>query len=217
LNVDNPLVIPVNKKIRFLLTASDVLHAWWVPAFGWKKDNVPGFINDAWVKVEKPGVYRGQCAELCGKDHGYMPIVVIAKEQSEYDAWLEEKKAQALAEASSADREWTQAELITKGSEVYQANCSSCHLANGQGVPGTFPALAGSSVVTGPLDGEVNVVLNGRGMMPSFGAMLNASDLAAVISFTRNGLSNKVGDSIQPKVIKPMLAAMAQPEEDDDW
>ena len=217
LNVDNPLVLPVNKKIRFLLTASDVIHSWWVPEFGWKKDNIPGFINDAWVSVEKPGIYRGQCAELCGKDHGYMPIVVIAKEQAEYEQWLEEKKAQALAAASSADREWSQAELIAKGAEVYQANCASCHMADGQGVPGTFPALAGSSVVTGPLDGEVSIVLNGRGMMPSFGAMLNASDLAAGISFTRNGLSNKVGDSVQPLIIKPLLAAMTQPEEDDDW
>ncbi len=214
LNVDHPLVVPVNTKIRFLFTAADVLHSWWVPELGWKKDTVPGFINEAWTYVAKPGTYRGQCTELCGKDHGFMPIVVIAMEQNDYDAWVEEQKSLAVAEASAAEKEWSKDELIAKGEKVYANNCSSCHMADGAGMPGTFPALTGSPVVTGDINAQVDLMLNGKGMMPAFGQMLSAVDFAAVATFIRNGLGNSVGDSIQPSAIKSKQSAL--PEEDDD-
>ncbi len=216
LNVDKPLVIPTKKKIRFLFTAADVLHSWWVPDLGWKKDTIPGFINEAWTYVEKPGTYRGQCAELCGKDHGFMPIVVIAKEQADYDKWVQEQKAAAEAESSAAGREWSKDELIAKGQTVYANNCASCHMANGEGMPGTFPALTGSSVVIGDLDNEVQLVMNGKGMMPAFGQMLSAVDFAAVITFTRNGLGNNVGDVLQPSTVQPLLANSPEDEDEDD-
>ena len=214
LNVDHPLVIPVNTKIRFLFTAADVIHSWWVPDLGWKKDANPGFINEAWTYVEKPGTYRGQCAELCGKDHGFMPIVVIAMEPDDYNLWVEEQKTAAVAEASAAEKEWTQDELIAKGEKVYANNCSSCHMADGAGMPGTFPAITGSSIVTGDMNAEVDMILKGKGMMPAFGQMLSAVDFAAVSTFIRNGLGNSVGDSVQPLAIQSLQSAM--PEEDDE-
>lgn len=214
LNVDHPLVVPVNTKIRFLFTAADVIHSWWVPELGWKKDTIPGFINEAWTYVEKPGTYRGQCTELCGKDHGFMPIVVIAMEQEDYNAWVDEQKAEAIAMASAAEKEWSMDELIAKGEKVYTNNCASCHMADGAGMPGTFPALTGSPIVTGDIDAQVDLMLNGKGMMPAFGQMLSAVDFAAVATFIRNGLGNSVGDSIQPSAIKSKQSAL--PEEDDD-
>ncbi|WP_349432751.1 cytochrome c oxidase subunit II [Methylomarinum sp. Ch1-1] len=214
LNVDHPLVVPVNTKIRFLFTAADVLHSWWVPELGWKKDTVPGFINEAWTYVEKPGTYRGQCTELCGKDHGFMPIVVIAMEQDDYDNWVKEQKAEAVAEASAAEKEWGMDELVAKGEKVYANNCSSCHMADGAGIPGSFPAITDSPVVTGDIEAQVELMMNGKGMMPAFGQMLSPVDFAAVATFIRNGLGNSVGDSIQPSAIKSKLSAM--PEEDDD-
>lgn len=216
LEVDKPLVIPTNKKIRMLFTAADVLHSWWVPDFGWKKDNVPGFINDAWLNVEKPGVYRGQCAELCGKDHGFMPIVVIAMAEAEYNAWIEQQQAELVKEADAANREWSTEELIAKGEAVYQSNCVSCHMADGAGLAGTFPALKGSTIVTGEIDQEIELVMNGKGMMPAFGRMLNATDMASVITYTRNALTNKVGDSVQPSTLQPMLDKMGDDDDDDD-
>lgn len=201
LNVDHPLVIPTKTKIRFLFTAADVLHSWWVPGLGWKKDTVPGFINEAWTYVETPGTYRGQCTELCGKDHGFMPIVVIAKEPDEYKQWVEEQKAGKAEEASAAEKEWTKDELIAKGEKVFANNCSSCHMADGAGIPGTFPALTGSPVVNGDIEAQVDLVFNGKGMMPAFGKMLSAVDFAAVTTFVRNGLGNSVGDMIQPSEI----------------
>ncbi len=214
LNVDHPLVIPVNTKIRFLFTAADVIHSWWIPELGWKKDTIPGFVNEAWTYVEKPGTYRGQCTELCGKDHGFMPIVVIAMEQDDYNNWVEEQKASAAAEASAAEKEWSQQDLIAKGEKVYANNCSSCHMADGAGMPGTFPALTGSPVVKGDMNAQVDLMLNGKGMMPAFGQMLSAVDFAAVATYIRNGLGNSVGDSIQPSAIQSKQSAM--PEEDDD-
>ncbi len=206
LDVDKPLVVPINKKIRFLLTAADVLHSWWVPSFGWKKDTVPGFINEAWTNIKKPGIYRGQCAELCGKDHAFMPIVVIAKEQADYEKWVETQIASTSEEAKSADKEWSDDDLQEKGKAVYLANCASCHMESGEGMPGTFPALAGSSVVTGDIDTQVDVVVNGKGaMMPAFNQMLSASDLAAVITYTRNALGNEMNDSVQPSAIQELL------------
>ncbi|NOT85741.1 MAG: cytochrome c oxidase subunit II [Methylococcaceae bacterium] len=201
LSVDKPLVVPIKTKIRFLITAGDVNHAFWVPDFGWKKDAIPGFINEAWVSVDKPGTYRGQCAELCGKDHGFMPIVVIAKEQADYDAWL--KKAQTEPDVDLSDQK--RDDLVAKGAAVYEKNCATCHMPNGEGVPGAFPALTKSPVVVGDINAQSNLILNGKGAMPAFGKMLNAVELAQVITFTRNGLGNAVGDQIQPKAIQDLL------------
>ncbi|MCK5190592.1 MAG: c-type cytochrome, partial [Methylococcales bacterium] len=183
---------------------------------GWKKDTVPGFINEAWTLVEKPGTYRGQCTELCGKDHGFMPIVVIAKEKADYDIWVKEQKAAALAEASAADREWAIDELIATGETVYTSNCASCHMADGAGMPGTFPAITGSAMVTGDINAQVDLMMNGKGMMPAFGQMLSAVDFAAVSTFIRNGLGNSVGDSIQPSAIQALQPALAEQQDDDE-
>jgi len=200
LEVDNPIVLPINKKIRLLLTADDVIHAWWVPALGQKKDAIPGYINEIWTRIEEPGVYRGQCAELCGKDHGFMPIVVHAKSQAEYDDWVKGLKKTSEASAAEAMREWKQDELIARGKEVYMTACSACHQPNGAGIPPQFPAITGSAVATGPLAVHLDRVMNGKPgtAMAAFANQLSATDLAAVVTYQRNGLGNKVGDMIQP-------------------
>lgn len=220
LNVDKPLVIPTKKKIRFLFTAADVIHSWWVPDLGWKKDANPGFINEAWTQVDKPGTYRGQCTELCGKDHGFMPIVVIAMDQPDYDAWFKKTKAEAAKGPDLSDL--SHEDLVAKGAGVYEKNCSTCHLPNGEGVPGAFPALKASAVVTGDINKQTDLVLNGKGAMPAFGKMLKADELAEVITYTRNALGNSVGDEIQPKAVQALLpegaaaAADADEEEEDE-
>ena len=200
LEVDNPIVLPINKKIRLLLTADDVIHAWWVPALGQKKDAIPGFINEIWTRIEEPGVYRGQCAELCGKDHGFMPIVVHAKSQAEYEQWVQGLKKDSEVQATEALREWKQDELIARGKEVYMTACSACHQPNGAGLPPQFPPITGSTVATGPLSGHLDLVLKGKPgtAMAAFGSQLNPTDLAAVITYQRNALGNTVGDMIQP-------------------
>jgi cytochrome c oxidase subunit 2 len=204
LEVDNELVLPVGKKVRFLFHSNDVIHAWWVPALAVKQDAVPGFINDSWALIEKPGIYRGQCAELCGKDHGFMPIVVNAVSEPEYKEWLAAKKAEAAAAASSADREWSKEDLMARGETVYQANCSACHGPTGAGIPGAFPAMTGSPIVTGDAAGHVDIVVNGKAgtAMSAFKAQLNDVDIAAVITFERNSFGNSVGDTVQPSTIK---------------
>jgi cytochrome c oxidase subunit 2 len=202
LNVDKPLVIPANKKIRFLITAADVLHAWWVPEFGWKKDAIPGFITDGWIKVEKPGIYRGQCAELCGRDHGFMPIVVIVKTEEEYKQWVAEQKGVKEAAQADAGKPLAMDELLTKGKDVYASNCAACHMAGGEGMPGTFPAIKGSKVAQGPSADHVKLVLKGKGAMPAFADQLNDAELAAVVTYQRNGFGNDKGDSIQPVEIQ---------------
>ncbi len=202
LEVDKPLVLPVETKIRILTTAADVIHAWWVPDLGWKRDAIPGFINDNWTYIEEPGVYRGQCAELCGKDHAYMPIVLNAVSKEEYAAWVEEQKAEQIEAASGSDREWSMDELMERGKVVYAANCASCHLAEGQGVEGIFPALNGSAIVNGPASEHVNIVLNGKNMMPAFKTQLNDVDIAAAVTYERNSWDNSTGDVIQPSVVK---------------
>jgi cytochrome c oxidase subunit 2 len=201
--VDNPLVIPVGKKVRFLFTASDVIHSWWVPELGWKKDAIPGFVNEAWTQVDKPGVYRGKCAELCGKDHGFMPIVVIAKSEADYATWVAEQKAAAAEAMASADREWSKAELMKRGEQVYATNCAACHQANGQGIPGAFPGLAGTAISTGPAAGHVDIVLNGKPgtAMAAYKNLLNDADLAAVITYERNAWGNDAG-IVQPAAVK---------------
>jgi cytochrome c oxidase subunit II len=208
LDVDEPLVIPINKRVRFLVTSQDVIHAWWVPAFAVKKDAVPGFIHESWTVVEEPGVYRGQCAELCGKDHGFMPIVVNAVPQEEYDTWLADKQEQARIAFETVGKEWTQEELMATGEEVYARNCLTCHQANGQGIPPAFPALAGQGVSVGPMQAHVDIVLNGKAgtAMQAFGSQLNPAELAAVITYERNAWGNDMGDLIQPKQVNEILA-----------
>ncbi|MEW5008128.1 MAG: cytochrome c oxidase subunit II [Cycloclasticus sp.] len=200
LNVDRPLVIPVGKKIRFLLTASDVIHSWWVPDFGWKKDAIPGFINEAWVKVDKPGVYRGQCAELCGRDHGFMPIVVEVKSTEDYAAWVQSQKSSAELTNSAVVETLPPQELKQQGKKVYQANCVACHQQKGEGVPGVFPAITASAVVTGEISKHIDLVMNGKPgtAMAAFKEQLSDLELAAVITYQRNSLGNKVGDAVQP-------------------
>ncbi len=203
LNVDNPLVVPVGKKIRFVFTAADVIHSWWVPDLGWKKDANPGFINEAWTQVDKAGTYRGQCTELCGRDHGFMPIVVIAMEQPDYEKWLASTlaKQEEKADLSDLSRE----QLMTKGSAVYMTNCVACHQIDGAGAPGDYPALRGSAKVNGGIDPLIGFLQAGTSKMPSF-AKLKDNELAAVITYIRNApeLGNKVGDEIQPKAITPV-------------
>ncbi len=201
--VDNPLVVPVGKKIRFLLTANDVIHSWWVADLGWKKDAIPGFVNEAWAKIEKPGVYRGKCAELCGKDHGFMPIVVVAKSEADYAEWVAQQKAAADAAAASADREWTKDELMARGEKVYATNCAACHQANGAGIPGAFPALAGSALATGDAAGHIDIVMHGKPgtAMAAYKNLLNDADLAAVITYERHAWGNNAS-VVQPAAIK---------------
>ncbi|MCB1874396.1 MAG: cytochrome c oxidase subunit II [Chromatiales bacterium] len=204
LDVDNRLVLPTNTRIRFVITSNDVIHSWWVPDFGWKKDAIPGFINDAWALIEKPGVYRGQCAELCGRDHGYMPIVVEAMEPEKYQAWVKAQKAGLSAADAEAGKSWTKAELITKGENVYNANCAACHQANGKGLPGVFPAIAGSAIATGPKAGHIDIAMNGKAgtAMSAFKDQLSDLDMAAVLTYQRNAFGNDTGDAIQPSEIK---------------
>ena len=205
LEVDNPLIIPVGRKVRFLLTSNDVIHSWWVPDFAVKKDAIPGFINESWTMVEQPGVYRGQCTELCGKDHGFMPVVVRALPAEEYDAWYAEQLGvAAVAEETieaEAEQQWSDEVLLAKGEEIYSDHCVACHQANGAGVPPVFPAIAGSAVATGPVDAHLDVVYNGRPgtAMQAFGQQLTATEIAAVMHYQRNAFGNDTGDVVQPQ------------------
>src|SRR5260221_304434 len=208
LEVDHPMVVPVGKKVRILVTANDVIHSWWVPAFGVKQDAIPGFIRDAWFRVDSPGIYRGQCVELCGKDHGFMPVVVKALPQDEYAAWVAEQqtknKVVAAAASAAAEKTYTLDELKTEGEKVFGRSCVACHQANGQGVPGAFPALAHGPVTTGPIAGHVDIVMNGSQKNPAMAAwkaQLSDPELAAVITYERNAFGNTMGDMVQPKDI----------------
>jgi cytochrome c oxidase subunit 2 len=203
LDVDNPLVLPVGRKVRFLITADDVIHAWWVPDFGWKRDAIPGFINEAWTLIEQPGVYRGQCAELCGKDHGFMPIVVVALPQDEYDAWVAGQLAGAEEQAAQAEREWAFEELMAEGAAIYASHCATCHQVDGIGLPPAFPPLAGSAIATGALEENIRIVLEGREgtAMQAWSELLTPAEIAAVLTYTRNAFDNDTGDVIQPRAI----------------
>jgi cytochrome c oxidase subunit 2 len=200
LEVDNPVVVPVGKKVRMLLTANDVIHAWWVPDLAVKKDAIPGFINEMWTRIEEPGVYRGQCAELCGRDHGFMPIVVEAKSEADYAAWVASMRGSAATAAADAVKELSTAELMERGEKVYTKSCVACHQPNGKGLPPAFPPIAGSSIATGPVAAHLNLVLNGKEgtAMIAFGPQLNDADIAAVLTYQRNAFGNQVGDAIQP-------------------
>ncbi len=204
LEVDEPIVLPINKKVRFLFNSDDVIHAWWVPALAVKQDVIPGFINDSWAIIEEPGTYRGQCAELCGKDHGFMPIVVEAVTQSEYEKWLAGKKAEATAIAAAAEQQWSMQDLLTKGETIYATNCAACHGPTGAGIPGVFPAMTNSPVATGDVADHMSIVMNGKSgtAMAAYKTQLSDVDLAAVITFERNSFGNSVGDMVQPSAIK---------------
>jgi cytochrome c oxidase subunit 2 len=202
LEVDNPLVVPVGKKVRVLITANDVLHAWWVPALGVKQDAIPGFIRDVWFNVDKPGTYRGQCAELCGKEHGFMPIVVVAMEQDKYSQWVSEQKKKSAATVVDVNKQFTAEELKAEGEKVYAGNCVACHQANGKGIPGTFAALDGSKIATGPKADHINIVMNGK-TGTAMAAFKHLSDvqIAAVVTYERNAWGNTAGDVVQPSEI----------------
>lgn len=205
LEVDKPLVIPTNQKVRFLITSDDVIHSWWVPDFAVKKDANPGFINEAWTKVEKPGTYRGQCAELCGKDHGFMPIVVEAKTESDFAQWLNEEQARQQKakedELNSLFVTLSMEELMTEGERVYNAVCAACHMPNGQGLPGVFPALKGSPMALNDIPGHIDIVVNGKAgtAMQAFDKMLTKQEIAAVVTYERNAWGNNTGDIVQAK------------------
>ena len=203
LEVDNHIVFPVDKKVRLLLTADDVIHAWWVPELGQKKDAIPGFINEIWTRVEEPGVYRGQCAELCGKDHGFMPIVVRAAPEEEYQAWVAERKVAQAEQAALAMRDWEKTELMAVGEKVYVTSCATCHQLDGTGVEGAFPSIRASAVATGGLQAHLKLVMDGRGgtAMQAFGSQLSDVELAAVVTYQRNAFGNATGDVVQPAMI----------------
>jgi len=203
LEVDQPLVVPVDTKVRVLITANDVIHSWWVPAFGVKQDAIPGFVRDSWFMAEKPGIYRGQCAELCGKEHGFMPIVVEVKSKDDYAKWVDERKKKVATAADDPNKAWDLKDLVARGEKVFAANCAACHQANGKGVPGAFPALDGSKVVNGPPADQIALVLNGKAgtAMPPW-KQLSDTDLAAVITYTRNSWGNHLGQAIEPVAIK---------------
>ena len=209
LDVDNPLVIPVGKRVRFLVTAQDVIHAFWVPDFAVKKDAIPGFVHEAWTIVEEPGIYRGQCAELCGKDHGFMPIVVQAVTGQEYEMWVAEQQDAAAAAFETVGKTWTMDELMAKGEEVYMQHCVACHQVNGEGIPPAFPSLVGQGVSVGSMTDHIDIVLNGKAgtAMQAFGVQLNAAELAAVITYERNAWGNDMGDMVQPKEVNTMMAS----------
>lgn len=212
-DVDKPLVIPTGKKIRFLVTADDVIHAWWVPAFAIKKDANPGFINETWTKVDTPGIYRGQCAELCGKDHGFMPIVVDVKTPEDFDRWAAEQvelQAQAKAAAQAAALA-TQSmdELMRLGQKVYEAHCAVCHQVSGEGLAGAIPALKGSVIATKNIPAHIHMVVFGKPAtaMQAFGKQLTTSELAAVITYERNAWGNNTGELVQVSDVAAALKA----------
>jgi cytochrome c oxidase subunit 2 len=213
LEVDQPMVVPVGKRIRLLITANDVIHSWWVPAFGVKQDGIPGFIRDSWFKADQIGTYRGQCAELCGKDHGFMPIVVKVVSEDDYKAWVAQKKGTALVAAADNGKTFSREELVERGEKVFQANCAACHQANGMGIPGTFPALNGSKVATGPIAAHINIVLHGGRpgtAMVGFADRLSDAEIAEVVTYERNAWNNKMGDAAQPADIAAARGTVAQ-------
>jgi cytochrome c oxidase subunit 2 len=212
LEVDEPMVVPVGKRVRLLVTANDVLHAWWVPALGAKQDAIPGFIRDSWFKADKIGTYRGQCVELCGKDHGFMPIVVEVVSEEDYQAWVAKKKGAAQTAAADDTKSFDTAELVARGEKVYQSNCAACHQANGKGLPGAFPAISGSKIATGPIADHIHLVMNGKPgtAMAAFGGQLSDADLAAVVTYQRNAWDNKMGDAAQPAEIAAARGGAAE-------
>ncbi len=213
LEVDNHLVLPVGKKVRILLTSTDVIHNWWVPAFGSARDAIPGFLRETWVRVDVPGTYRGQCKELCGKGHGFMPVVVDAVPEDQYKVWVADQKVKLAAASAGADKVWTKEDLIANGKNVYEKNCAVCHQITGTGLPPAFPSLAGSKVINGPIfdangkvlkDSHLDRVFNGKNVMPAWKNTLNDTEIASVITYERNSFGNKMGDMVQPSQVKAL-------------
>ena len=206
LKVDYPLVVPVNKKIRIITTANDVIHAFAVPQLGLKQDAIPGFVRDTWFRAEQTGDFYGQCAELCGKEHAYMPIHVKVLPQHEYTAWVEQEQKRQAALADDPNKQWTLAELVARGQKVYAANCAACHLENGRG-GGAIKPLDGSAIVKGPPAEQMHVVLEGRnnGTMPAW-KQLSDVELAAVVTYTKNHWTNQTGTLVQPAEFKAARA-----------
>ena len=202
LEVDNEMVVPVGKKIRVITTAADVVHAWWIPAFGTKQDAIPGFLRDIWFRAEEIGTFRGQCTELCGKEHAFMPIVVRVVAAEDYSKWVGERKQKAVQASAEDAKDHALPELMQRGEKVYASNCVACHQATGKGAPPAFPPLAGSKVVNGPEEAQIDVLLNGRPntAMQSF-KQLSDAEIAAVITFTRNSWGNKASE-VQPAEVK---------------
>lgn len=202
LEVDHPLIVPIHQKIRFLITASDVVHSWFVPALGIKRDALPGFINEAWARIDTPGTYRGQCAELCGTNHGYMPIVVVAMTQADFAKWVAQQKGKiaSVTAAMTASKKWTKDELMAQGKIVYDKTCAVCHKPDGTGMPPAFPPMKGSKIATGPVAAHIDIVLNGKPgtAMQAFGTQLSDEDIAAVITYERNAFGNNMNDLVQP-------------------
>lgn len=203
MEVDNPLVVPVNKKIRIAVTGGDVIHSWMVPELAVKQDAIPGFIRSVWFRADKTGEYRGQCTELCGKDHAFMPIVVKVVSEQEYATWSQAQVTLLAAAADDPSKEWAAADLIARGEKVYAANCVACHQGSGKGVVGAFPALDGSKIVLGPKAQQIDILLKGKQgtAMAAFGGQLNDVEIAAVITYSRASWSN--GGKGQDPVVSP--------------
>lgn len=204
--VDHPIVVPIHKKVRFLITSNDVNHAWWVPDLGVKRDAISGFINEAWTVIDKPGTYRGQCAELCGINHAFMPIVVVATTDQGYKDWVAKQKGQATLGEAETNKAWTMQELMAQGEKTYGRICAACHQPQGQGLPPTFPALKGSKIATGPIEGHVEIVFNGKSgtAMQAFKGQLSDVELASVITYERNAFGNNTNTLVQPIQIKSL-------------
>lgn len=208
MEVDNHVVVPVNKKVRVVTTANDVIHAWMIPAFGVKQDAIPGFVRDTWFKAEKEGIYRGQCAELCGKDHAYMPIVVEVMSEENYSKWVQAKLDEMKAKQDDPTKEWTKEDLVARGEQVYNANCAACHQASGEGIPGAFPSLVAAPSVVGPQADQIAILLNGKGAgMPAW-KQLSDVEIASVITYTRNAWAN-AGTGTDP-VVQPSAVTAAR-------
>jgi cytochrome c oxidase subunit 2 len=198
--VDNPLVVPVNQKIRIITTADDVVHSWYVPAFGVKQDAIPGFTRDTWFKAEKVGTYRGFCTELCGKEHAYMPVVVVVKSADDYAKWVSDEQKKKSASVDDPNKTYTMDQLKERGAKVYASNCAVCHQPTGKG-GGAFPALDGGPIVNGPIADHLNIVLKGKGQMPPWAPSLNDVEIASVITFERNSWGNHKADMLQPRQV----------------
>jgi len=198
--VTRPLVIPVDTKIKFHVTSADVIHSWWVPDFAVKRDAVPGYNIETWTKVLEPGIYRGECAELCGQAHAFMPVVVEVKTKADFQVWLAEQVAEAEALAALTEKTFSKDELMDLGKAAYERSCATCHGVNGAGVAGVFPAMTGSEWVKGPVENHLDIVVNGSTgtAMQAFGPQLSEVDIAAILTYERNGLGNNTGDIVQP-------------------
>ncbi|EGI76840.1 cytochrome c oxidase subunit II [Hylemonella gracilis] len=202
LKVDKPLIVPVDKKVRIITTANDVIHSFMVPAFGIKQDAIPGFVRDTWFRAEKTGDFYGQCAELCGKEHAYMPIHVKVVSAEDYTKWVDAEKKAMAAKADDPNKVWVLNDLVARGEKVYTANCAVCHQANGKGAGPFKPLDASPIVLDADKSKQLAIVLGGKGAMPSWKSSLSDTEIAAVVTYTKNAWSNKTGFLVQPSDVK---------------